>query len=185
MKLDIFNHIFPKNFYKKMMEVNPGYKDMGKRVREVPVLYDLDARFRVMDQFDDYAQVICLPNPPLEKLAGPEISPELAKVANDSMSEYVEKYPDRFPGFIASLPMNNPDAALEEMDRALKTLKAVGVQFFTNVAGVPLDSPDLRPLFSKMEEYYTHLLLIYPCQRDLVSMNESSAGDCTNCLEIE
>jgi len=110
MKLDIFNHIFPKTFYHKMMKVAPNYKDIGKRVREVPVLVDLDARFRVMDEFDDYAQVICLASPPLEILAGPELSPELAKVANDGMAEYVAKYPERFSGFIASMPMNNPDA---------------------------------------------------------------------------
>ncbi|TET83175.1 MAG: amidohydrolase, partial [Desulfobacteraceae bacterium] len=153
MKIDIFNHIFPKIFYDKMMEVAPKFKDMGKRVREVPVLVDLEARFRVMDQFDDYAQVICLASPPLEVLAGPELSPELAKVANDGMADYVAKYPERFPGFIASMPMNNPDATLGEMDRAIKDLKAVGVQFFSNVNGRPLDLPELKPLFEKMAAY--------------------------------
>ena len=153
MKIDIFNHIFPKIFYDKMMEVAPNYKDIGKRVREVPVLVDLEARFRVMDQFDDYVQVICLASPPLEVLAGPELSPELAKVANDGMAEYVAKHQGRFPGFVASLPMNNPDAALEEMDRAIKDLKAVGVQFFSNVKGAPLDLPELKPLFEKMAGY--------------------------------
>ena len=153
MKIDIFNHIFPKIFYDKMMEVAPNYKDIGKRVREVPVLVDLDARFRVMDQFDDYAQVICMAAPPLEVLAGPELSPELAKVANDGMADYVAKYPERFPGFIASMPMNNPDATLGEMDRAIKELKAVGVQFFSNVKGAPLDLPEFKPLFEKMAGY--------------------------------
>jgi hypothetical protein len=37
MKLDIFNHIFPKGFYDKMLAVAPNQKDMGKRVRNVPV----------------------------------------------------------------------------------------------------------------------------------------------------
>ena len=110
MKIDIFNHIFPKRFFQKMMEVAPAHKDMGKRVREIPVLYDLDARFRVMDRFDDYAQVICIASPPIEVLADPEVSPDLAKVANDGLAEYVVKYPERFPGFVASLPMNRPDS---------------------------------------------------------------------------
>ncbi|MFC1867500.1 amidohydrolase family protein [Thermodesulfobacteriota bacterium] len=153
MKLDIFNHIFPKRYFDKMLEVAGDYKDMGKRVRSIPVIYDLDERFRVMDQFDDYAQVICLGAPPLEVLAGPELSPELARIANDGMAEYVEKYPDRFPAFIASMPMNNPDAALEEIDRAIKDLKAVGIQFFSNVAGKPLDLPEFKPLFQKISEY--------------------------------
>jgi aminocarboxymuconate-semialdehyde decarboxylase len=153
MKLDIFNHIFPKIYYDKMMEVNPELEDIGKRVRAVPVLYDLDARFRVMDQFDDYAQIICLAAPPLEMVAGPDVTPELAKVANDGMADYVAKYPDRFPGFIASMPMNNPEASLEEIDRSIKDLKAVGVQFFTNVKGAPLDLPEYKPLFARMAEH--------------------------------
>jgi aminocarboxymuconate-semialdehyde decarboxylase len=153
MKLDIFNHIFPKIFYDKMMEVNPDLVDIGKRVRGIPVLYDLDARFRCMDEFEDYAQILCLASPPLEIIAGPDVTPDLAKVANDGMAEYVAKYPDRFPGFIASMPMNNPDATLEEIDRAIKDLKAVGIQFFTNVKGKPLDLPEFKPLFEKMADY--------------------------------
>ncbi|MBU8849716.1 MAG: amidohydrolase [Desulfobacterales bacterium] len=153
MKLDIFNHIYPKVYWDKMMEVAPNVTDMGKRTREIPVLWDLDARFRMMDQFGDYAQVICLSTPALEKLAGPDISPELARVANDGMAGYVDKYPDRFPGFIASLPMNNPEAAFEEVDRAIKDLKAVGIQIFTNVNGKPLDLPEFKPLFEKMAQY--------------------------------
>jgi aminocarboxymuconate-semialdehyde decarboxylase len=153
MKLDIFNHIFPKSFYDKMMEVNPGLVDIGKRVRGIPVLYDLDERFRCMDLFDDYAQIICLASPPIELIAGPDVTPDLAREANDGMAEYVAKYPDRFPGFIASMPMNNPDAALEEIDRVIKELKAVGIQFFTNVNGKPLDLPEFKPLFEKMAGY--------------------------------
>jgi len=151
--IDIFNHLFPQNFYDKMMAVAPNHKDIGKRVRNVPVIVDLDLRFKVMDQFEDYVQVICLPNPPLEVLGGPKISAELAKVANDGMADYVAKYPDRFPGFIASLPMNNPDAVVTETQRAIKDLKAVGVQVFSNANGKPLDLPEFKPLFEMMAEY--------------------------------
>jgi hypothetical protein len=56
MKLDIFNHIFPKKFYQRMLEVAPNGTDIHKRVREIPSIVDLDERFRIMDRFDDYAQ---------------------------------------------------------------------------------------------------------------------------------
>ena len=151
MKLDMFNHIFPKTYFDKMLEVAPNLKDMGKRVRALPVLYDLEARCRGMDEFYDYAQIICLAAPPLETLS-PDLSPELARIANDGMAGYVDKYPDRFPGFVASMPMNNPDACLKEIDRAIDELNAVGIQFFSNVNGVPLDSPEIKPLFAKMHE---------------------------------
>ncbi|MFZ0450806.1 MAG: amidohydrolase family protein [Desulfatiglandaceae bacterium] len=152
-KIDIFNHIFPKKFYDKMIEVAPNLPNLGKRVRGVPALVDLELRLKMMDLFEDYAQILCLASPPLEVIGGPDISPELAQIGNDGMAEYCAKYPDRFPGFIASLPMNNPDAAVEETDRAIKDLNAVGIQFFTNVNGKPLDLPEFKPLFARMAEY--------------------------------
>jgi aminocarboxymuconate-semialdehyde decarboxylase len=152
MKIDIFNHLFPKNFFDKMIEVAPNQKDIGRRVRSVPAIVDLEERFRVMDQFEDYVQIICLPNPPLEVLGGPDVTSELAQIANDGMAEYVAKYPDRFPGFIASLSLSDPDAALTELDRSIKDLKAVGVQFFSNVKGAPLDLPEFEPLFARMAD---------------------------------
>jgi len=152
MKIDIFNHLFPKNFFDKMIEVAPNQKDIGRRVRSVPAIVDLEERFRVMDQFEDYVQIICLPNPPLEVLGGPDVTSELAQIANDGMAEYVAKYPDRFPGFIASLSLSDPDAALTELDRSIKDLKAVGVQFFSNVKGAPLDLPEFEPLFERMAD---------------------------------
>ena len=71
MKLDIFNHIFPKAFYDRMLKVAPNGKDIHKRVRAIPAIVDLSARFRIMDQFDDYAQVICLGSPPIEVFGPP------------------------------------------------------------------------------------------------------------------
>jgi len=141
MKLDIFNHLFPKKYYDRMLKVAPNGKDMHKRVREIPCIVDLSARFRIMDKFgEDYAQVISLPSPPIEVFGPPPVSTDLAKLANDGMAELVHKYPKRFPGFVASLPMNNPDAAAREAERAVRDLNACGVQVFTNVLGTPLSA---------------------------------------------
>ena len=153
-KIDIFNHIFPESFHKLMMKVAGDHKDIGKRVRGVPMLADLDERFRVMDQFgEDYRQVLSLASPALEVLGGPNVAIELAKAANDGMAELVQKHPDRFPSFVASLPMNAPEAALNETQRAITELGACGIQMFTNVLGKPLSSPEFRPLFGAMAEY--------------------------------
>ena len=113
---------------------------MVKRVQNIPVMIDIDKRFEIMDRHEGYAQVLTLSAPPLENVAGPDLSPELAKLANDEMAKLVERYPDRFPAFVASLPMNNPDAAMLEIDRAIDELGATGVQVFTNVNGEPLDN---------------------------------------------
>ena len=152
MKLDIFNHICPRGYWDRMLEVVPKAKatDMHKRVREIPCMIDLDERFRIMDMFGDYAQVICLPNPPIEAFAAPKMANELARIGNDGMAELVRKHPQRFPGFIASLPMNDPEGLLKEATRAVNELGAVGVQVFTNVNGRPLTDPATMPLFDLM-----------------------------------
>jgi len=152
MKIDVFNHIFPKKYFDKMLELTPNGKDMHKRMRNVPSIVDLDVRFKMMDLFDDYAQVICIGQPPMESFGPPPVSTNLARLANDGMAELVQKYPKRFPGFIASLPMNDPKGLLDEARRAIKDLGAVGVQIFTNVNGRPLDKPETLPLFDLMAE---------------------------------
>jgi predicted TIM-barrel fold metal-dependent hydrolase len=103
-----------------------------------------------MDEFGDVQHVLSLANPPLELVAPPDKSPELARMANDALAEICRRHPDRFPTFVASLPMNNVEASLAETDRAIKDLGARGVQMFTNVAGKPLSAPEFRPLFARM-----------------------------------
>ncbi len=153
MKIDAFNHFFPEAFYRKMLEVAPNHPDMGRRVRNVPTLTDLDQRFRVMDEFGDYGQILSLASPPLEAIATAEVSPTLAQIANHGMAELVNKYPDRFPGFTASLPMNNPDAVAKEIDRSIKELGARGVQVFSNVEGRPLDEPEFSIVWESLADY--------------------------------
>ena len=108
-KIDIFTHILPKAYNKKMMQLNPEGADINKRVRDGTGIVDLDDRFKVMDRFGDYAQIINLVTPPIESFGPPSVSNEMARLANDGMADLVGKYADRFPGFVASLPMNDPE----------------------------------------------------------------------------
>jgi len=55
MKIDLFNHFFPKRYCDEFINV-PGLKDIGKRVQNVPTIANLEARFRVMDEFGEYRQ---------------------------------------------------------------------------------------------------------------------------------
>lgn len=152
MKIDIFCHVLPRAFYDRMLSISARSQAMQKRVREIPVLVDLDLRFRIMDGFQPYVQVFSLATPALDVLGGPGETPDLARLANDGMAEIVAKHPSRFPGFVASLPMNNPEAAVREIDRAVGELGATGVQIFSNVNGRPLDDPAFEPVFRRMAE---------------------------------
>lgn len=150
MKLDAYSHILPARYFARMRELAVGSGAL-KRWLELDALHDLDARLRMMDEFGDgYQQVLTLSSPPVELLAEPEGSAQLARLANESLHELCEQHPDRFPAFVASLPMNNPDAALAEIAFALDDLGARGVQLFTNVNGRPLDDPAFHGVFAEM-----------------------------------
>ena len=153
MKIDIFPHILPRRYFERMLEVAPPGMALQKRMSGIPALVDVELRFRMMDRHAEYVQVLTLANPPIEVVAGPERSPDLARLANDEMAALVARHPDRFPGFVASLPMNNPEASVREIDRAVRDLGATGVQVFTNINGRPLDGSEYRPIFSRMAEH--------------------------------
>ena len=151
MKVDAFTHIFPKAYWDRMLHALPDGRDMHKRVRAIPSIVDLDERFRIMDEFDDdYRQVLTLGSPPVEVF---DSSVEMARVANDGMAELVRRYPGRFAGFAASLPMNDLGASLAEARRAIDQLGALGVQLFTNINGRPLYAKDTLPLFELIAGY--------------------------------
>src|SRR5688500_5490763 len=87
MKIDVFCHILPPPYFERMLAISGRSAHLQKRVREIPVMVDLDLRLRMMDGFGDYVQVLSLAAPPIEVLAGPRESPDLARLANDGMAE--------------------------------------------------------------------------------------------------
>jgi uncharacterized protein len=159
--IDAFNHFFPKRLWDKMLAAEGAARDIGKRMRGVPCLYDLDERFRCMDLFKDknYTQILSLGMPPLEALGTPAETAEYARLGNDGMAELVDKYPDRFAGYVASLPMNAPDLAVKEAERAFTQLHANGVQIHSNVNGAPLDEERFFPIFETIAKYDRPVLL--------------------------
>src|SRR5439155_7051388 len=160
LKIDVFNHIFPKPFFDRLQDavVNKG---AVKRWLHIPFLYDIDVRFRRLEEFGaDYRQILSLSAPPIES-TNPDrgITLDLARLANDSMADLVRKHPARFPGFIASLPLNDPDESVAELERAVRDLGALGVQIYSNVNGLPLDDPRFWPLFETADRLQCPILL--------------------------
>ncbi len=151
MKIDAFNHLFPKRYYDRMLKLGKDWTDINKRVRAIPCIVDLDARFRIMDEFgEDYRQIVSLAAPAIEDF-GTDAA-EMARLANDCFAELCDKHDDRFFGFVAALPMNKTEAMLHEAERAVTQLGACGVQVYTNVNGKPLTAPGTLPLFDLMAE---------------------------------
>src|SRR5262245_61652211 len=152
MKIDVFPHVLPRRYFDRMLAIAPPGMALQKRMSGIPVLVDLDLRLSMMDRHEGYVQVLTLANPPIEVVAGPATTPDLARLANDEMAAIVARHPDHFPGFVASLPMNNPDAAVAEIDRAIDQLGATGVQVFTNVNGRALDGAEYHGVFARMAD---------------------------------
>ena len=59
------------------------------------MLVDLDVRFRVMDAFEGYQQILSIATPSIEAYASPADAADLARRANDGMAELVQRHPDR------------------------------------------------------------------------------------------
>ena len=150
MRIDAYTHFIPEKFFAKLVQIGPA--DIGKRVREVPCMHDLELRRKIVDQFDDYAQILSYSMPPLEILANGEQAEEYAKMLNDGYAEICAKYPDYFPGWVAQTALTAPDCGVREATRALKN-GALGVQIYTNIAGRPLDDPAFEPFFAAMNKF--------------------------------
>ena len=160
LKIDVFNHIFPERFFARLQEVVVN-RGAIKRWLHIPFLHNLDVRFRRLEEFGpDYRQILSLSAPPIESInPDRQITLDLAAMANDTMAELVARHPDRFPGFIASLPMNHPDESAAEMQRAAASLGAIGFQVFSNVNGLPLDDARFFPLFETADRLRRPILL--------------------------
>jgi len=156
MMIDIFTHILPPKYREALEKLAAIGKIPLSRVegfqRSNPALLDVNLRLKVMDEFPDIMQVLTMVGPPLEVIAKTKDAVDLAKIANDEMAELVARHPDRFIA-AATLPMNNMDAALKEVDRAINDLKLRGVQIFTSINDKPLDSQEFLPLYQKMAQY--------------------------------
>src|SRR5215475_9733743 len=142
--VDIYCHIFPDKFFEEMNRIAPRLGNIAARLRGVKKLFDLDERFREMDQFGDYRQIISLPNPPIEDLAAGEVGINLARIGNDAMAELTARHPARFPTFVAALSMTDVDGSVKEARRAVNELGAGGVQIFTSAAGRSMKKPSSR-----------------------------------------
>ena len=161
MKIDIFNHFLPPA-YLAALERDARDQLIVRYAARIRPLWDVEERLRMLAPWPELKQVLTLGQPTPELAAGPQRSPELARLANDGMARIRDAHPERFPAFVASLPMNNIPAALEEMDRAVGQLGARGIQVLTSVEGRPLDHPDFFPIFERIAQRYGLPVWLHP-----------------------
>ncbi|MEZ2127855.1 MULTISPECIES: amidohydrolase family protein [unclassified Sinorhizobium] len=135
--IDGWTHIFPPAYFEVIQSVSSMSGPL-KRWMSLKPLFDLDERFRLMDKFAGYQQVLTPSMPAFDEIAEPEKAASLAQLMNDGLAELVRAHPDRFPYFVAGLSMESEQAAQHEIERAIE-IGAIGFQLPTHVRGAPLD----------------------------------------------
>jgi uncharacterized protein len=108
-------------------------------------LADLDTlRLQDMDTSGIDLQVISNIGSNLAPRSGDE-GVQLAREANDQLAAACAAHPDRFAGF-ATLPMTEPGAAADELERAVRQLRLKGAMLFGTTNGRFLDDPAFLPV---------------------------------------
>jgi uncharacterized protein len=161
MKIDIYNHVMPMA-YLDLLKRHSTDSGMVKRISNVRLVWDIEARVQMLERFPDVQQVLTLSQPAPEMLGGTELAVAAARVANDGMADICRKWPEKFPAFVAALPMNDVPAAIAEMDRAIGALGAKGIQIGTSVNGRPLDDPEFMPIFERVTTHHDLPIWMHP-----------------------
>jgi len=169
MNIDVHNHFYPKAYMEELGK-GGGYARVERDAQGRLLIHyegdynivvgphiDIEERLKAMDRCGIEMHVLTLTTPSVEREV-PEKGVKLAELANDGFSQIVEKYPERFQAF-AALPLQVPEAAAEELERAVKELGLRGGTLMTNVDGKPLDLDEFMPVYEKAVELDVPLFL--------------------------
>ncbi|MEM7114824.1 MAG: amidohydrolase family protein [Chloroflexota bacterium] len=162
MIIDFHSHFFPENFLQalakgetkvqfakeangRMHLASPGFQT------EIGVgHYDLAERIATMDAAGVDMQCLTPTIPGVHK-EETAVGIKLARLFNEGTAAAVAQHPQRFTG-LAMLPLQDPAAAVAELDYAVTQLGLKGGALFTNINGRSLDDPAYLPLFAKAVE---------------------------------
>ena len=124
----------------------PGISEVGAR------------RLREMDEQGIDVEAISIN--PFWYRAERDVVTDVIKVNNETLTEWCAAHPDRFLGF-ASVALQFPDLAVQQLEHAIKTLHMCGVAVGGSVAGDEFSDPKFHPFWAKCEELGI-LVFIHP-----------------------
>ena len=169
-KFDLHTHYYPLSYFDRIRELpsefafdkSPSGQTIityrGARFFGVtPPMTDVARRLEDMNRVGIDVEVVSLSTPNVF-FADAKHQPEIARIVNDAYAELIAMHPARFKGF-ASIPMDDSDAALKELHRAIDELKLNGVILLSNIGGKPLTSPEYRPFFAEANRMKLCILL--------------------------
>jgi aminocarboxymuconate-semialdehyde decarboxylase len=114
-------------------------------------IFDIDRRLHYMAQSGVDMQGLSVHASMLFYAADAETGTKYARTLNDSVAKIVANYPSRFFG-LATVPMQDPTRASDELMRAVQILGMKGAVIGSNINGKNLDEQQFRPFFARAEE---------------------------------
>lgn len=170
--IDVHAHFFPESYLRliddeggaanaRLDRSNPKGISIVINGRPTPPLtpayWDLDLRIKAMNRTGIAVQALSL-TAPMVYFAKGDLGTRLARAYNDGAAEAHRAFPDRFVG-CAALPMQDPAAAVAELERASRLPGIRAVYMGTNVNGRELSDPAYTPLFERCHEFELPVLL--------------------------
>jgi aminocarboxymuconate-semialdehyde decarboxylase len=165
-KIDIHTHIMPEhipNWFQKF-----GYGECIRLEHHTPCCarmikgdkvfreiehncWDPHARLKEMDMTEVGMQVLSTIPVLFNYFAKPEHALETSRFFNDHIAQCVDHHPTRFMG-IGTVPMQDVDTAIKEMERCVKELKMPGLEIGSNINTKNLSDPCFAPFWQAAEE---------------------------------
>jgi aminocarboxymuconate-semialdehyde decarboxylase len=162
MRFDLHTHYYPPEYFARIErsggDFSFGTSPTGQRIIRyrgarffgvTPPMTDVAKRLDDMDRVGIDTEVLSLSTPNVYFVEG-KAQTEVARMVNDAYAELAAKHPGRFLGF-ASIPMDDPEDALRELERAIEDLRMQGVVLLSNIRGRALADPLYRPFFDEAD----------------------------------
>jgi aminocarboxymuconate-semialdehyde decarboxylase len=165
-KIDIHTHIIPKelpdwtakfgygNFIRldhhkpccaRMMQGDKFFREVEENC------WDAEVRMHECDTHGVHMQVLSTIPVMFSYGVKAEHALEVAKFLNDHIAEIVKNHPDRFIG-LGTVPLQDPQLAIQEMERCVKELELAGIEIGSHVNDWNLNAPELFPFFESAEK---------------------------------
>ncbi len=174
MRIDIHSHVIPPRIVDAIAADPLGFaariEGTGTQRRMV---HDQGYAYPLFDEFVDPAAKLAVmdrkgldvsivsPAPPMFYYwAEAELAAKAARLVNDGIAEMVASAPQRLRG-MASVPMQHPELAIAELERAVSTHGFKAVEIGTTIEGVQLADPRFRPFLKRARDLDV-LVFIHP-----------------------
>lgn len=168
--IDFHNHFYPPEYLEAIQtgpsntkvtfdsDNNPLVHYPGDYNVIVPEHRDINLRSVVLEKTGIDKQILTFTTPGTH-IEPPERSVELARMVNNGLAKIMNEHGSRFAA-LATLPLNDPDASVAEIERAFSTLGFRGVMVYSNINGLALSDRCFWPLYAKADKlkavFYIH-----------------------------